>query len=105
MLSVTAAACDARITGAMIPVMSNSGSGNQGIAATLPVSVFARETGKSEEELIRALILSHLITIYIKQSSQALGLGGAVVAATGSGCGVTYLMGGTREQIGFTVKI
>jgi len=105
MLSVTAAACDARMAGAMIPVMSNSGSGNQGIAATLPVSVFAEETGKSEEELIRALILSHLITIYIKQSLGRLsGLCGAVVAATGSGCGVTYLMGGTREQIGFTVK-
>ena len=104
-LSVTAAACDARMAGAMIPVMSNSGSGNQGIAATLPVSVFAEETGKSEEELIRALILSHLITIYIKQSLGRLsGLCGAVVAATGSGCGVTYLMGGTREQIGFTVK-
>ena len=105
MLSVTAAACDARMAGAMIPVMSNSGSGNQGIAATLPVSVFAEETGKSEEELIRALVLSHLITIYIKQSLGRLsGLCGAVVAATGSGCGVTYLMGGTREQIGFTVK-
>ena len=105
MLSVTAAACDARMAGAMIPVMSNSGSGNQGIAATLPVSVFAEETGKSEEELIRALTLSHLITIYIKQSLGRLsGLCGAVVAATGSGCGVTYLMGGTREQIGFTVK-
>ena len=105
MLSVTAAACDARMAGAMIPVMSNSGSGNQGIAATLPVSVFAEETGKSEEELIRALILSHLITIYIKQSLGRLsGLCGAVVAATGSGCGVTYLMGGTREQIGYTIK-
>src|ERR1035437_6772774 len=57
MLSVTAAACDARMAGAMFPVMSNSGSGNQGIAATLPVSVFAEETGRSEEELVRALTL------------------------------------------------
>ena len=56
-LSYTSAACDARMAGAMIPVMSNSGSGNQGISATLPVVVFAEENGKSEEELIRALML------------------------------------------------
>lgn len=105
MLSVTAAACDARMAGAMFPVMSNSGSGNQGIAATLPVTVFAEETGKSEEELIRALTLSHLMTIYIKQSLGRLsGLCGAVVAATGASCGVTYLMGGAQEQIGYAVK-
>jgi L-cysteine desulfidase len=105
MLSVTAAACDARMAGAMLPVMSNSGSGNQGIAATLPVSVFAEESGKSDEELIRALALSHLMTIYIKQSLGRLsGLCGAMVATTGSACGVTYLMGGTREQIGFAIK-
>lgn len=105
MLSYTAAACDARMAGAMIPVMSNSGSGNQGITATLPVSVFAEETGKPEEELIRALSLSHLMTIYIKESLGRLsGLCGAVVAATGSSCGITYLMGGTREQIGYAIK-
>ncbi len=105
MLSYTAAACDARMAGAMIPVMSNSGSGNQGITATLPVSVFAEETGKSEEDLIRALTLSHLMTIYIKQSLGRLsGLCGAVVAATGSSCGITYLMGGSREQIGYSIK-
>lgn len=105
MLSVTAAACDARMAGALFPVMSNSGSGNQGIAATLPVSVFAEETGKTEDELIRALTLSHLMTIYIKQSLGRLsGLCGAVVAATGASCGVTYLMGGTREQISYSIK-
>ena len=105
MLSVTAAACDARMAGAMLPVMSNSGSGNQGIAATLPVSVFAEESGKSDEELIRAHALSHLMSIYIKQSLGRLsGLCGAMVATTGSACGVTYLMGGTREQIGFAIK-
>lgn len=105
MLSVTAAACDARMAGAMFPVMSNSGSGNQGIAATLPVSVFAEETGKSEDELARALVLSHLMTIYIKQSLGRLsGLCGAIVAATGSACGITYLMGGTREQIAYSIK-
>ena len=67
-LSYTSAACDARMAGAMIPVMSNSGSGNQGIAATLPVVVFAEENHKTEEELIRALVLSHLTAIYIKQN-------------------------------------
>ena len=105
MLSVTAAACDARMAGAMFPVMSNSGSGNQGIAATLPVSVFAEETGKSEDELIHALALSHLMTIYIKKNLGRLsGLCGAIVAATGSACGITYLMGGTREQIAYSIK-
>ncbi len=105
MLSVTAAACDARMGGAMFPVMSNSGSGNQGIAATLPVTVFAEEQGKSREEHIRALVLSHLMTIYIKQSLGRLsGLCGAIVATTGSACGITYLMGGSREQIAYAIK-
>ena len=94
-LSYTSAACDARMAGAMIPVMSNSGSGNQGIAATLPVVVYAEDNHNSEEELTRALILSHLTAIYIKQSLGRLSaLCGCVVAATGSSCGITYLMGG-----------
>jgi L-cysteine desulfidase len=105
MLSVTAAACDARMGGAMFPVMSNSGSGNQGIAATLPVTVFAEELGKSDEELIRALMLSHLMAIYIKQSLGRLsGLCGAVVATTGAACGITYLMGGSRTQMSYAIK-
>ena len=104
-LSYTSAACDARMAGAMIPVMSNSGSGNQGITATLPVVVYAEDTNKSEEELIRALVLSHLTVIYIKQSLGRLSaLCGCVVAATGSSCGITYLMGGTYEQITYAVK-
>ena len=89
-LSYTSAACDARMAGAMIPVMSNSGSGNQGITATLPVVVYAEDNHKSEEELIRALVLSHLTVIYIKQSLGRLSaLCGCVVAATGSSCGIT----------------
>lgn len=104
-LSYTSAACDARMAGAMIPVMSNSGSGNQGISATLPVVVYAEENGKSEEELIRALAMSHLTVIYIKQSLGRLSaLCGCVVAATGSSCGITWLMGGTYEQIAFSVQ-
>lgn len=104
-LSYTSAACDARMAGAMIPVMSNSGSGNQGIAATLPVVVYAEDHNKSEEELVRALILSHLTVIYIKQSLGRLSaLCGCVVAATGSSCGITYLMGGGYQQIVFAVQ-
>ena len=102
-LSYTSAACDARM--AMIPVMSNSGSGNQGIAATLPVVVYADETAADEEHTIRALVLSHLTVIYIKQSLGRLSaLCGCVVAATGSSCGITYLMGGAYEQVAAAVK-
>ena len=104
-LSYTSAACDARMAGAMIPVMSNSGSGNQGITATLPVVVYAEDHQKTEEELIRALTLSHLTVIYIKQSLGRLSaLCGCVVAATGSSCGITYLMGGGYEQVSYAVK-
>lgn len=104
-LSYTSAACDARMAGAMIPVMSNSGSGNQGIAATLPVVVYAEDNHNSEEELTRALILSHLTAIYIKQSLGRLSaLCGCVVAATGSSCGITYLMGGGYQQVMYAVQ-
>lgn len=104
-LSYTSGACDARMAGAMIPVMSNSGSGNQGISATLPVLIYAEENGKSEEEIVRALMLSHLTVIYIKQSLGRLSaLCGCVVAATGSGCGITWLMGGAYEQVSYAVQ-
>ena len=104
-LSVTSCACDARMAGAMVPVMSNSGSGNQGICATMPVVVFAKENHNTEEELIRALIISNLTAIYIKQSLGRLSaLCGCVVASTGSSCGITYLMGGCYEQISYSVK-
>ena len=105
MLRLTAAACDARMDGAMIPVMSNSGSGNQGIAATLPVVSFAEDMKCSEEQLIRALMLSHLMVIYMKQSLGRLSaLCGCVVAATGASCGITWLMGGTATQITYAIK-
>lgn len=104
-LSYTCAACDARMAGAMVPVMSNSGSGNQGIAATLPVVVYAEEIKADEEHLIRALTLSHLTAIYIKQSLGRLSaLCGCVVASTGSSCGITYLMGGDYEPVSYAVK-
>ena len=104
-LSITSCACDARMAGAMIPVMSNSGSGNQGICATMPVVVFAEENHNTEDELIRALVISNLTAIYMKQSLGALSaLCGCVVASTGSSCGITYLMGGSYEQISYAVK-
>ena len=104
-LSYTSGACDARMSGAMVPVMSNSGSGNQGISATVPVVIFGREKGVSEEQLLRALALSHLTVVYIKQSLGRLSaLCGCVVAATGSSCGITYLMGGEFKEICFAVK-
>ena len=105
MIARTAAACDARMGGAMIPVMSNSGSGNQGICATNPVCVYATENENTEEELIRALMLSHLTAIYIKQSLGRLSaLCGCVVASTGSSVGVTYLMGGDYARCCAAVK-
>ena len=104
-LSYTSGACDARMSGAMVPVMSNSGSGNQGISAPVPVVGFGRETGVSEEQLLRALALSHLTVVYIKQSLGRLSaLCGCVVAATGSSCGITYLMGGEFKEVCFAVK-
>lgn len=104
-IAKTASACDARMGGAMIPVMSNSGSGNQGICATNPVAVYAEENENTEEELIRALTLSHLTAIYIKQSLGKLSaLCGCVVASIGSSCGITYLMGGDYQRICWAVK-
>lgn len=104
-IAKTASACDARMGGALIPVMSNSGSGNQGICATNPVAVFAKENENTREELIRALTLSHLTAIYIKQSLGTLSaLCGCVVASIGSSCGITYLMGGDYVNVCHAVK-
>ena len=89
----------------MIPVMSNSGSGNQGICATMPVVVFAEENHNTEEELVRALTLSNLAAIYMKQNLGSLSaLCGCVVASTGSSCGITYLMGGGFDEVCWAVK-
>ena len=104
-LAHTSGACDARMSGAMVPVMSNSGSGNQGISATVPVAIFANANKVSHEKMLRALVLSHLTVIYIKQSLGRLSaLCGCVVAATGSACGITRLMGGGYEEVSGAVK-
>lgn len=104
-MAYTCAACDARMSGAPILVMSNSGSGNQGIAATVPVAVYARDHKVEHETFVRALALSNLTAIYIKQSLGRLSaLCGCIVASTGSCCALTYMMGGTYEQIASAVK-
>lgn len=104
-ISNTSAACDARMGGATIAVMSNSGSGNQGICATMPVVTYALDCGASEEQTARALMMSHLTSIYIKQSLGRLSaLCGCVVASTGASAGLTYLLGGGYKEICAAVK-
>ena len=105
MISYTSAACDARMGGAPIAVMSNSGSGNQGITATMPVVSFAKDVNATEEQTIRALTLSHLTSIYIKQSLGRLSaLCGCVVASTGASAAIVYLMGGGFAETCAAVK-
>ncbi|MFV0366476.1 MAG: serine dehydratase subunit alpha family protein [Mangrovibacterium sp.] len=104
-VSTTSAACDVRMAGAMIPVVSNSGSGNQGITCSLPVVVFAEHTQKTEEELARALAMSNLLVIYIKTKLGRLSaLCGVTVAAMGASSAITMLMGGSCEQLTYSVK-
>lgn len=104
-LSMTSAACDARMGGAQVPVMSNSGSGNQGITATLPVVCYAEDIGSTEEQLARALTLSSLTSIYIKQSLGRLSaLCGCVVASTGASAGLVHLMGGGYDEVCAAIK-
>jgi len=104
-LAYTCGACDARMSGAMVPVMSNSGSGNQGVSCSVPVYIYALEHEADEEHTLRALTLSNLTAIYIKQSLGRLSaLCGCVVASTGSACGITYLMGGGYEELTYAIK-
>lgn len=104
-ISLTSAACDARMGGAPVAVMSNSGSGNQGITATMPVVSYAEDINATEEQTIRALVLSHLTSIYIKQSLGRLSaLCGCVVASTGAASGICYLMGGSYDEICAAIK-
>lgn len=101
----TASGADARMAGSVLPVMSNSGSGNQGITATMPVVAVAEKLGLSREKLIRGLILSHLTAIHIKSKMERLSsICGASVAATGAGCGVVYLLGGGYEHVEYAIK-
>lgn len=104
-ICLTSAACDARMGGAPISVMSNSGSGNQGITCTLPVISYAEDMNADAEATTRALILSHLTSIYIKQSLGRLSaLCGCVVASTCASAGLVYLMGGDFNRICAAIK-
>ncbi len=104
-MALTAAASDARMAGSTMAVMSNSGSGNQGLTATLPVIAAAEKYGSNRKELVRALALSHLVAIHIKQNLGRLSaLCGCVVASTGSACGIVLLKGGDFKNIAFAIK-
>lgn len=99
------AASDARMDGCEKPVMTNSGSGNQGITVYLPVVVTAERFGCSQEQLVRALALSNLVAAHIHYYMGHLSaLCGIVIASTGSAAAITYLMGGTYEQVVNTIK-
>ena len=102
--AAAAAASDARMSGCELPVVINSGSGNQGITCSLPVIVYAREIGVSEELLLRALVVSNLVTIHLKTGIGRLSAYcGATSAGCGAGAGITYLYGGKYDEISHTV--
>lgn len=104
-MALTAAASDARMAGCTLAAMSNSGSGNQGITVTMPVIAYSLRYGCSDEELARALVLSHLVAIHIKGYLGKLSaLCGCVIASTGAACGLVYLRGGDYEQICAAIK-
>ena len=99
-----AAGSDARMSGCELPVSIISGSGNQGITASVPVVVYARELGKSEDELLRALIVSNLVTIHQKTGIGTLSAYcGAISAGVGAGAGICYLQGGDFYLIAHTL--
>ncbi len=99
-----AAGSDARMSGCELPVVINSGSGNQGMTSSLPVIIYAQDMGASEEELFRALVVSNLITIHLKTGIGRLSAYcGATSAGCGAGAGITYLHGGKYREIAHTV--
>ncbi len=99
-----AAGSDARMSGSPMPVVINSGSGNQGITVSIPVIVYAESLGVSEEALTRALVLANLVSIHLKSKIGKLSaFCGAVTAACGAGAGIEYLCGGRYEEIAKTI--
>ena len=105
MLMYTSGACDARMDGAPLMVMSNSGSGNQGITATLPILSFAEAEGKGLEETTRALMMSSLMVVYIKQLLGRLScLCGMVVSGIGTSAALVYLLGGNKLQSSYAIQ-
>ena len=104
MKAYAAAASDARMNGCELPVVINSGSGNQGITTSVPVIVYARETGKTHEELLRALCVANLVTIHLKTGIGRLSAYcGAVSAGCGAAAGITFIKGGRFDEVAHTV--
>ncbi len=104
-MALTAAASDARMAGSTLPVMSNSGSGNQGITVFLPIAAAAERLKCEREQLIRALYFGNLIAIHLKEFMEKLSaLCGVVTAATGASCGIVYLMGGEIAHVNAAIK-
>lgn len=102
--AMAAAGSDARMSGCELPVIINSGSGNQGMTTSLPVIVYAEELGASREELMRALVVSNLVTIHMKTGIGCLSAYcGATSAGCGAAAGITYLYGGDAHAIAHTV--
>ena len=100
-----AAGSDARMSGCVLPVVINSGSGNQGITVSLPVYIYGQELGATEEKIYRALALSNLISIHIKSNLGKLSaFCGAVSASCGTGAAITYLYGGGYDLIAETIS-
>jgi len=101
----TSAAADARMAGCSLPVMSNSGSGNQGLTVALPILSVVEDLGLSREKLLRALALGHLTAIHLKSYVGRLSaLCGAFLAAIGAGAGITWLLGGGYPHVAATIK-
>lgn len=104
--AITAAASEARMAGAPLPVMSSAGSGNHGLTAILPVAIVGEKLNIDNEKIIRGVALSHLVTIYIKTHTGSLSpvCGCAVAAGVGASAGIAYIMGGTITQIEGAIK-
>lgn len=99
-----AAGSDARMNGCELPVCIISGSGNQGMTASIPIVIYARELGKSEEEMLRALVLSDLVTTHLKTGIGCLSAYcGAISAGCGAGAGIAYLHGGGFKEVAHTI--
>lgn len=102
--AAAAAGSDARMNGCELPVVINSGSGNQGLTASLPVIEYAKETGADRETLYRALVISNLAAVHLKEGIGRLSAYcGAVTAGAGSGAGIAWLLGGGLDEINHTI--
>ncbi|HQJ95793.1 MAG TPA: L-serine ammonia-lyase, iron-sulfur-dependent, subunit alpha, partial [Candidatus Cloacimonas sp.] len=104
-MALTAAATDARMSGCNMPVISNSGSGNQGLSITLPIIAVGEKLSSSREELIRALAMGHLVSIHIKEKIGILScLCGCLSASAGAASGIVMLLKGDYQQIEYAIK-